>query len=448
MKESNKIKTETHPCYSKSAHQYARMHIPVAEKCNISCNYCNRKYDCVHETRPGVTSKLLSPEEALARFKLVKSKVDRLQVVGVAGPGDALASFDSTKRSLSLIKNEDPDLTFCLSTNGLLLPKYQAELVELGISHVTITINAVEPKIGAQIYERVNYRGQTLSGETGAAVLLKNQLIGLKYLAEHGVICKVNIVLLKGINENHIEDIVKTVKQAGAYMTNIMPLIPVAGTPFADLPLTSKVELDYLRGKCEANLKQMYHCQQCRSDAVGCLSKDRSLEFKQEEEQLEAASKVGLSRLKEDDQKILRGSYYLESEPALVAVASSSGKIVDLHFGQAKKFYIYRILGGEEVELVEQRNVAQYCTDKECVDQEDQLARTIKVISDCKAVLSVRIGAIPQRKLADHNIKSVMVYDKITAAINYANQKIMAESRSISENVNLNQTDSLTVQPV
>ena len=57
-------KTQKHPCYSFDAHQkFARMHLPVAPYCNISCNYCNRKFDCVNESRPGVTSEILTPQD-------------------------------------------------------------------------------------------------------------------------------------------------------------------------------------------------------------------------------------------------------------------------------------------------------------------------------------------------------------------------------------------------
>jgi nitrogen fixation protein NifB len=43
-------KVRTHPCYSEEAHHhYARMHAAVAPACNIQCNFCNRKYDCVNE---------------------------------------------------------------------------------------------------------------------------------------------------------------------------------------------------------------------------------------------------------------------------------------------------------------------------------------------------------------------------------------------------------------
>jgi MoaA/NifB/PqqE/SkfB family radical SAM enzyme len=118
-------KTKSHPCYSGGC-QNARIHLPVAPACNISCNYCNRKFDCVNESRPGVTSEVLSPKKAVERFKKVKSKLGNLKVVGIAGPGDALANFENTRQPLELIREIDPDITFCLSTNGLMLPYYAA----------------------------------------------------------------------------------------------------------------------------------------------------------------------------------------------------------------------------------------------------------------------------------------------------------------------------------
>jgi MoaA/NifB/PqqE/SkfB family radical SAM enzyme len=82
-----------------------------------------------------------------------------------------------------------------------MLPVYADELVALDVTHVTITINAVDPAIGAKIYKYVDYRGRRYHGETAAAILLANQLAGLEMLAKRGVICKVNIVTLKGIND-------------------------------------------------------------------------------------------------------------------------------------------------------------------------------------------------------------------------------------------------------
>lgn len=79
----------------------------MAPACNISCNYCNRKFDCVNESRPGVTSEVLSPEEALEKFLWVKREMPNLSVVGIAGPGDALANWPAVSKTLRAIRAVD-----------------------------------------------------------------------------------------------------------------------------------------------------------------------------------------------------------------------------------------------------------------------------------------------------------------------------------------------------
>ncbi len=264
-------KTETHPCYNGCNHSNARIHLPVAPNCNIQCNYCVRKFDCVNESRPGVTADVLTPWEAFERYKKTKAEMPNLSVVGIAGPGDALADFDNTKETLKLIREYDKDITFCLSTNGLMLPVYAEELVKLDVTHVTVTINSVDPQISAGIYKYVDYMGIRLKGETAGAVLLRNQMAGLDKLIRTGVVCKVNIVTLKGINDFHITEIVRTVKELGCYIVNIMPFIPVKGSEFEKLPPVPLEEVKEIRKTCGNIMLQMHHCRQCRADAAGTL---------------------------------------------------------------------------------------------------------------------------------------------------------------------------------
>lgn len=266
-----KKKTKSHPCYNGCDHAHARIHLPVAKKCNIQCNYCLRKYDCANESRPGVTTKLMTPQEAFLKYVETKEKMPNLSVVGIAGPGDALADFDKTRETLKLIREYDKDITFCLSTNGLMLPVYAQELIDLGVSHVTVTINAIDPSVSSKIYDFVNYEGQTFIGQFAGEILLRNQIAGLVYLVSKGIVCKVNIVTLKGINDKHIPDVVAKMKEIGCFITNIMPFIPVKGSVFESLPSASKEEVDSIRNKCGDIMMQMYHCKQCRADAVGTL---------------------------------------------------------------------------------------------------------------------------------------------------------------------------------
>ena len=111
---------ETHPCFTARCSDYARIHLPVAPKCNIQCNYCLRKYSCVNESRPGVAARVMEPEAAAEWYFEMKAKVPKLTVAGIAGPGDALANWPAVSKTLSLIRKADKDVFFCLSTNGLL----------------------------------------------------------------------------------------------------------------------------------------------------------------------------------------------------------------------------------------------------------------------------------------------------------------------------------------
>src|SRR5690606_12881502 len=92
-----RAKVENHPCYSEEAHHYfARMHVAVAPACNIQCHYCNRKYDCSNESRPGVVSEVLTPDQAVKKVKAVAANIPQMTVLGIAGPGDPLANPQRT----------------------------------------------------------------------------------------------------------------------------------------------------------------------------------------------------------------------------------------------------------------------------------------------------------------------------------------------------------------
>ncbi len=73
------------------------LHLPVAGACNVQCNFCNRKYDCLNESRPGVISALLTPEQAIAYTKQAVQRMPNISVVGIAGPGDPFASVSFGK---------------------------------------------------------------------------------------------------------------------------------------------------------------------------------------------------------------------------------------------------------------------------------------------------------------------------------------------------------------
>jgi nitrogen fixation protein NifB len=396
--------TNRHPCYSVEVHQqFARMHLPVAPNCNVQCNYCNRKFDCVNESRPGVTSEVLTPAQAVKKYYWVKEKIQELTVIGIAGPGDALADWQYTKQTIEEIKAIDKDMIFCLSTNGLLLPRYASEIVDLGIHHVTVTVNALDPEIGAKIYRFAMYEGKRYEGVEAARLLCWNQLAGIEYLTTHGVLVKVNIVMIKGVNDHHIPDVVKKVKDLGVFITNIMPLIPAAGSSFEHYPQTSMKELNAMRNRCQLDIQQMRHCQQCRADAIGKLGEDRSREF----QMCHRHAEVPVSPV-------------ATTKQYRIAVTSKYGKLVDQHFGHAEEFTIYEG-NPREFKLVEKRPVAKYCLGmEECGEEEARQNSTLRALEDCQAVLTMRIGRAAKDNLAEKGIRSIEYCDTVESGLRYA----------------------------
>ena len=270
-------KIQEHPCFSKDAcHLFGRMHLAVAPKCNIQCNYCVRKFDCVNESRPGVTSKVLTPQEALERVREVLAKVHYIKVVAVAGPGEPLFN-EETFDTFRLVKDEFPQLMRCVSTNGLLLPERMDDLVELGIGTVTVTLNAVDPEIGKEIYSFVNYHNTIYKGRGAAEILLRNQLEGIREAVKRKILIKVNTVLVPTVNDKHVVEVARTVGEMGVYLQNVIPLIPQS--KFAHISPPTPQEKQAMQDACSHYTRQMKHCRQCRSDAIGRLGHDIQDQF-------------------------------------------------------------------------------------------------------------------------------------------------------------------------
>ncbi|KAF1076424.1 nitrogenase cofactor biosynthesis protein NifB [Methanogenium sp. MK-MG] len=265
-------KVREHPCYSKDAsHKFGRMHLAVAPDCNIQCNYCIRDFDCVNESRPGVCSKVLSPEESLVLVREVMGKFSYIKVIGIAGPGDPLAN-DETFETLRLLKEEFPVPIKCMSTNGLMLPEHIDLLDEYGVGNVTVTCNAIDPAIGEKIYSFVEWEGKKLHGREAAERLLAQQMKGIEMAVERKMFVKINTVLIPGVNDHHVVDIAKKMGEMGVYTFNIIPVIPQY--KFAHITPPTLADKKEMHDACAPYVRQMRHCARCRSDAIGKLGKD------------------------------------------------------------------------------------------------------------------------------------------------------------------------------
>ncbi|WP_036723487.1 nitrogenase cofactor biosynthesis protein NifB [Paenibacillus sp. FSL R7-277] len=402
-----------HPCYSEEAHRfYARMHIPVAPACNIQCNYCNRKFDCVNESRPGVVSEVLTPEQAERKVRGVAAGLMQLSVVGVAGPGDPLANPEQTFDTFARVRKHVPDVSLCLSTNGLTLYRHVDEIMELGIRHVTITINAIDPEVGQAIYPWVFDEGVRYEGREAAELLIRRQLLGLEMLAKLGILVKVNSIMIPGVNDHHLTAVSARVKELGATLHNVTPLIIAPGSQYeADgrkAPRPKEL-LNLQEQLGRGGMKVMRHCRQCRADAIGLLGQDRNPDFPLEAMEAEPVINEAARAMfqRELDTKIRERVLARQARriqaggpKTRVAVATRGGDKVNQHFGHATEFLVYDT-DGTDVQLLGVRKIQAYCHGKaDCNgDKAATLQEIISILSDCRILLCSGIGEAPRASL-------------------------------------------------
>lgn len=429
LPESIREKVHNHPCYSEEAHHYfARMHVAVAPACNIQCHYCNRKYDCANESRPGVVSELLTPDQAVKKTMAVAANIPQMTVLGIAGPGDPLANPERTFATFRELSEKAPDIKLCVSTNGLALPDSVEELAKHNIDHVTITINCVDPEVGAKIYPWIFWNNRRIHGKKGAKILIEQQQKGLQMLVDRGILVKVNSVMIPGVNDQHLQEVSKIVKSKGAFLHNVMPLIAEAehGTFYGVMGQRgpSAKELQDLQDSCSGDMNMMRHCRQCRADAVGLLGEDRGSEFTMDKiEAMDIDYEAAMEKRavihegirqelegKRSDKENIVPLEVANSEkalrPVLMAVATTGGGVINQHFGHANEFLIYEA-SKDGVRFISHRKVEdQYCEGGDtCGDGESVLQKIIRTLEGTEAVLCSKIGFEPWDMLEEAGIQ-------------------------------------------
>lgn len=373
---NSQLSINNHPCFNAAVrHTSGRIHLAVAPKCNVQCNFCNRKFDCANESRPGVTTSVMKPVRAVEYLSDMLERIDNLSVVGIAGPGDPFASPEDTLETLERVHAAFPDKLLCVSTNGLTLPEYVPRLAAVNVSHVTVTVNAVDANVGANVYEWVSCGKKTYHGREGAEILLENQTKAVRLLKEHGITVKINTVVIPRVNEHHIPEISRYVAKLGADIQNCIPLIPVAGTPYESLEEPSPKVMRLIRAQTSLHIRQMSHCARCRADAAGLLG-------------------LPLPPPKEGESPLSEGV----GDYPYIAVASSDGISINHHLGEATQLWIYGFDNGK-VKLIEQRPIP---VPDHSHNRWDAIAR---LIPDCGALLVSGLGRTPYERLQSHGVR-------------------------------------------
>ncbi len=180
------------------------LRISVTERCNFRCQYCMPEKPFSWVPREN----LLSFEELFSFVRVaIDEGVDKIRITG----GEPLLR-ENLDRFIQMIHDHKPDIDLALTTNGYLLAETAERLKEAGLKRINVSVDTLKPHVAYRIAQKD---------------VLDKVLAGVEKALEAGLKVKVNMVPLKGINEEEIVDVMEYAKARGMtiryieYMENV-----------------------------------------------------------------------------------------------------------------------------------------------------------------------------------------------------------------------------------
>ena len=166
-------------------HDYLR--ISLTDNCNLRCFYCmpEEKYAFAP------ASKLMQVDEIETIAKLfVEHGVKKIRLTG----GEPLFRKDAPKILKSLGKL---DIELAITTNGIRVDEMLTELLEANIKSINISLDTLIPEKFLQITRRD---------------LFQRVRNNIDLLLQHNIRVKINVVIMKGLNDDEILDFIALTK--------------------------------------------------------------------------------------------------------------------------------------------------------------------------------------------------------------------------------------------
>jgi GTP 3',8-cyclase len=186
----------------------SNLRISLNSACNLNCIYCHREGEC-------------SPDNPMAlgdiREVLLAAEHLGIRSIKFTG-GEPLLRKDI----LDIIRCVPAGIESSMTTNGTLLGPLAMDLREAGLSRVNISLDSLRP----ETYKKITGTDR-----------LEDTLIGIEAARRSGLVpIKINMVLLKGINEDEIEDFINLVSHDRQMILQVIELMDLGDCPYhADL---------------------------------------------------------------------------------------------------------------------------------------------------------------------------------------------------------------------
>lgn len=228
-----------------------KLNLPVSPICNIECRYCDNEAGTtkVYSQHP---EEVLRPEDVAKETEKALKQNKNLKTAVIDGPGDPLDS-NRALRIIKLLRRDFPQLSRKLCTHGLLLYDKADQLIQAGVSEVSVTVNAVYPDIEEKMLKGIRYHNKRYEGKEAADILIRNQIRGIWKISLFGVRVHVRTILVPGVNDRHIPEIAKIIHKAGASSYSIDPLVPEY--EMSEYRAPSELELEVARIKADPYIR-------------------------------------------------------------------------------------------------------------------------------------------------------------------------------------------------
>ncbi|WP_421899647.1 radical SAM protein [Maridesulfovibrio sp.] len=359
--------TTSHPCFGPSARaSVGRIHLPVAPK-----TFARTKF-APEAKLPAA----MMPEDAVAMLDELISSGKKIKVVGITGPGDPLADFDATYKTLKLVRDKYPRMNLCLTTLGIGGENYAEKLAELNTSHITVLVDAADSATAEKIYAWIRPSTKNIPLPEATILLMKEQAAAIKAFKEAGLTVKINTTIYPE-NVAQIENIARAVKTMDADIMGLTPFIPEKKSLFSAV---SDVQIETARELAAKHIELMEPWLRCGSD------------IELEQPTSSSLPKPSLSRPN-------------------VAVASSGGMDIDLHLGHAQKIMIYGPREDGLACLLETRLAP------EPGGGATRWEKLSAILNDCFVLLCDAAGETPKKILAANGIRTVISDENVEGTV-------------------------------
>lgn len=345
--------------------------LPVAPRANSRIRFA----------ATGETMQALSPEQAMTLLAEMLTKGERVDGVTIAGPGDALADSGPTFATFELVRGRYPDMALGVTTLGLGGALAARQLVEAGVSQVTLLVDGVDLEIMRKLYAWIRPGLRTVPLVEATTMLLAEQSASGKAFVEAGLLVDIQTTIYPGYNDGHAIDIARAMAELGAQSISIVPYEPVAGEE-ALLERPGCQAMTAIREQVAQYLPLVLVPEKIRAEQGGCGCHS-------------AASLLPKPSVERPN----------------VAVVSQGGMEVDLHLGHAATALIYGPRADGLTCLLGTRELPEPGAG---TARWERLADTLK---DCFALLAASAGESPRKVLAERGITVLVTDDEIEGTV-------------------------------